>query len=278
MGNLFSRFFGTRPGKPPMRDLRALTAALAAPAIHVVASAGPSRSHFGGCPQLGADLPWPERNGKKLSFLARLSLAEIQQASPLAWLPQDGALLFFYDVEQQPWGFDPKDRGGWAVLLVSDLPTQQGQPGARQASALPHRNVAFRRIEVLPSWERAPVQALDLSDEESDALGEIGDAAFEGLPKHQVSGFPAPVQGDAMELKCQLVSNGIYCGDSAGYRHPRAAALGPGAANWRLLLQIDTDDDLGPEWGDGGTLYYWIEEQEATRANFAATWLVLQCS
>jgi uncharacterized protein YwqG len=30
-------------------------------------------------------------------------------------------------------------------------------------------------------------------------------------------------------------------------------------ANWRLLLQLDTDDAAGMKWGDVGTLYFWIK-------------------
>lgn len=51
-----------------------------------------------------------------------------------------------------------------------------------------------------------------------------------------------------MELECQLVSNGIYCGDPSGYAGPEAARLKPGARDWSLLLQLDTDDDRGMMW------------------------------
>jgi uncharacterized protein YwqG len=100
---------------------------------------------------------------------------------------------------------------------------------------------------------------------------------FQGLPQHQIGGFPSPVQGDIMELECQLVSHGIYCGDESGYRDPRATELGASARDWKLLLEFDSDDDLDVMWGDGGMLYFWVREQDARAGKFADTWLVLQC-
>ncbi len=109
-------------------------------------------------------------------------------------------------------------------------------------------------------------------------LCDVADAPFRGLPKHQVGGFPAVIQGDDMDLDCQLASSGLYCGDSSGYADPRAATLKAGAANWRLLFQFDTDDDLDIMWGDGGTIYFWVQEREARAGNFANAWLILQCT
>ena len=280
MTSVFGRWFGRRRDDTPVRDVAALAAPLAKPAVHIVKTDASSLSHFGGSPSLPPGARWPERDGRPLGFLARLSLPEIHRASPVDWLPETGALLFFYDMEGQPWGFDPRDRGSSAVLLVPDLPAPVPQPGARagvSSLALPHRNVAFRRIAVLPSWERDSIRALELSDKESDLLIDLAESVFQGEPKHQVSGFPAPVQGDEMELECQLVSNGLYCGDSTGYADERANALKPGAASWRLLLQVDSDDALGVMWGDGGAIYYWVQEEAARAGRFDNTWLVLQC-
>ena len=281
MTNILGRLFGKKQGSAPVRDMAALATPLAAPAVHVVKTDATSLSHFGGSPSLPPGVSWPERDGKKLGFLARLSLSEVHRAHPIDWLPSSGALLFFYDMEQQPWGYDPKDRGSSVVLLVPDLaqaiPQLDAGPDGN-VSPFPHRNVSFRRINVLPPWERDSVRALQLSEKESDLFSDLADSAFQAEAKHQISGFPSPVQGDDMELECQLVTNGLYCGDSAGYNDPRAQALKPGAANWKLLLQLDSDDDLGVMWGDCGVLYYWVEEQMARDGNFTNTWLILQCS
>ncbi len=261
-----------------MRDLKTITANIAVPAVHLVTVRAPSKSHLGGFASLPAGTAWPEYQGRKLEFLARISLPELHQALRIDWLPKEGALLFFYDIEEQPWGFDPKDRGSCAVLHVPDLASPiDGATIATADEELPHLNVAFREIRSLPSSERSAIDELGLSDEEQESYWELPEEAFDGLPRHQVSGFPAPVQGDHMELECQLASNGLYCGDSTGYSDPRAKQLESGASEWRLLLQLDSDDDLDVMWGDCGTLYFWIREQEAAVGNFKNTWLVLQC-
>ena len=261
-----------------MRDVFALTSDLTRPAIQVLRQDHPSLSHFGGSPNLPASATWPEKHGKKLAFLARVSLTEVHRAAPIEWLAQTGALLFFYDLEQQPWGFDPKDRGGWAVINVPDLSSASFPSEENEDSPIPFRHIGFRRIDSFPSYERDAVAALDLTDEESEKYWEISALPYQGAPKHQISGFPAPVQGDGMELECQLVSNGLYCGDATGYNDPRASSLSSGAENWRLLFQFDSDDDLDVMWGDCGTIYYWINEQSARSNDFSDSWLILQCS
>ncbi len=275
---------------PSLRDLEARLAPLSRPALHVVASDVPTRSHLGGDPGLPTGLAWPEREGIPLTFLARLSLAELQAARPLPWLPATGALLFFYDIEDQPWGFDPNDRGGWRVLHVADaeapiVATSASSPDAAAATIdedraipLPMRPVAFRAIDSLPSEQRDEVVALDLGDDAWEAMQALTAAPFGDAPRHQVDGYPFPLQGDHMALECQLVSHGLYCGDASGYEDPRAQALAAGAAEWRLLFQLDSDDDLEVMWGDCGTLYFWVRETQARAGDFEDVWVVLQCA
>lgn len=277
---MFSRLFGPEVTNPPMRDVEALVSSLTSPAARLVKIEAPSQSHFGGTPNLPPGVAWPARKGVALDFLARLSLAELQRPCPLPWLPGAGALLFFYDLEEAPWGYDPKHRASWEILHVPELPAPVGAssagPGERE-SRVPFASVGFLRIDSLPSVEREAIKALDFSEEESAAYCELADAPFCGQPKHQVGGFPAPVQGDQMELECQFASNGLYCGDCSGYKDNRAADLKAGATAWRLLFQFDTDNDLNVMWGDGGSIYFWVREQEARDGVFANAWLILQC-
>jgi uncharacterized protein YwqG len=78
---------------------------------------------------------------------------------------------------------------------------------------------------------------------------------FGDKPAHHLFGYPSPAQGNDMDLECQLVSHGLYCGDTSGYQDSRAKELEAGRHDWILLLQLDTDDDAGMMWGDCGMLY-----------------------
>jgi len=106
----------------------------------------------------------------------------------------------------------------------------------------------------------------------SDELTKSG-----GLTHHHLLGHPQLIQ-NPMELECQLASNGIYCGGPSGYQGERAKALEAGASDWRLLLQIDTDEE-GPGWmwGDVGRIYFWVKQQDLKALRFDDAWLIFQC-
>ena len=130
--------------------------------------------------------------------------------------------------------------------------------------------------EMTPApWEFSEVDALGLSDSERFAYAEASETD-DGII-HRLLGHPDPIQGD-MQLECQLVSHGLYCGDQSGYQDPRAEGLRAGAVDWRLLLQIDSDDDAGMMWGDGGRLYFWIHKDALAARRWEETHLVLQCT
>jgi uncharacterized protein YwqG len=82
-----------------------------------------------------------------------------------------------------------------------------------------------------------------------------------------------------MELECQLASNGIDCGNPSSYQNEQIKNLEAGAKDWRLLLQIDTDDE-GPGWmwGDVGRVYFWVKQHDLESLRFDDAWLILQCS
>lgn len=253
---------------------------LAVPAIHIVRSDTPSRSHLGGIADLPAGLAWPEYEGSSLSLLAHLSLSHLHAAHQIEWLPTTGSLLFFYDVDRQPWGYDPHDRGSARVLHIPDSaapPSHAENQPKKGTPTLPRQDVAFREIQVFPA-DRPCVRALDLSDEESDAFCNAADAAFGNKPHHQVAGYPGPIQTDNMEMECHLVMNGLYLGGLRGDDSARTEELCGRADRWVLLLQLDTDDDLGFIWGDCGRLYFWVEKEAARAGDFSNVWLILQCT
>jgi uncharacterized protein YwqG len=41
---------------------------------------------------------------------------------------------------------------------------------------------------------------------------------------------------------------------------------------------LDTDDDAGMMWGDGGMLYFWIRREDLEKSRFDRCWMILQCS
>jgi hypothetical protein len=156
------KLFGSKKPATPMRDVRALSQGLATPAIHMVKTIPRASSCIGGAPALPPGIPWPVKEGQKLDFIAQLDLVAVHAAAPVDWLPRTGALLFFYDIEKSPWGYDPKDRGRWAVVHVPEVPPVPPADSSMSdgEAALLRAYVAFKKIESYPSWEHEPVAAL----------------------------------------------------------------------------------------------------------------------
>ncbi len=226
-----------------------------------------------------AGLAWPEWKGKPQAFLAQIDLAEMNRAVP-SFLPANGYLYFFYDQEQSVWGFDPKDLGGWRVLYTQEplasLAERPAPVGMDENNLYKAKPVYFQRVEVLPDSNRLP-KSVTLDDDDADTYVSMRDEVFAGMPHHQMLGFPIAVQNDDMEDECQLVTHGIYVGNPEGYEDPRVSGIRKETNDWKLLLQLDSDDDTGWMWGDVGTLYFWVREGDARRGDFSKVWMVFQC-
>jgi uncharacterized protein YwqG len=262
----------------------------------------PGESRFGGCPDLPQGFQWPRGLGsatkwdakKKrsirmpqkevlLHFVAQLSLEDLPDFSDRKLLPARGWLCFFYDFEHQPWGYDPADRMGWKVLYF-DVPaarlvrTELPQLTTQFASHL--CQVSFTLEWTLPDYEAlmdSHSRDTVWYDGVKDLFADLNGGISFDRGMHRLLGHAQHIQGD-MKVECQLVSNGLNWGDGSWQEDPRSKGLIAGAKDWRLLLQVDTDED-GPGWmwGDGGMIYYLIREADLRRQAFDAAWFVLQC-
>ncbi|HRA07859.1 MAG TPA: YwqG family protein [Propionicimonas sp.] len=255
--------------------------ALARPSVRLVAGGSPTKdrgSRLGGLPDLPPSTPWPLNDDEPLSFIAQVDLADVTAQDTQALLPPDGLLSFFYAaISQEAWGFDPADNGSAVVLYTpSGVDTVPADPPVGLAGDGVFKPVALRpeaELTVAP-WESYDVEQLGMSRDEAFAYSELfweGDEVI-----HRLLGHPDPVQGD-MQLECQLVTNGLNCGDSTGYNDPRAQALQAGASQWRLLMQVDSQEQAGMMWGDVGRLYYWVKDSDLAGRDWDQSWLILQC-
>lgn len=267
-----------------MRDPGPLTAHLLRDAILVAKTTTATKSHFGGRPPLPPHRDWPTWNGRCLTFLACVDCGELPRSAELDWIPESGLLLFFYDAEEQPWGFDPKDRGGSAVIYVpvseiDDRASIASPPTAPLPAeeVLPLRHVTFRLTKLPPSWQTHELDAVGLTDAEMDLYRERRVELYGNQPAHQIGGYPDPVQSADMDEECQLVTHGINCGGFMGVKDPSAEKLREAAGDWSLLFQIETDHDLEVMWGDAGMLYFWVRRDDARNLRFEGAWAILQC-
>jgi uncharacterized protein YwqG len=234
-------------------------------------------SRIGGVPDVPPDFKWPERSATPQSFVAQIYLDEAHPYDTHGALPARGMLWFFYDAKQETYGADPADRGGWSVLYTEDY---SGLQRIAAPAKLPTESqfkactVSFASEVTLSQSPRLDVSNFDWTDDEvkkyETLLSTFPTPEDHGTVHHQLLGHPQTIQDD-MRLECQLASHGVK-----DIKDPRANELSKGAEDWQLLLQIDTDQDIGMNWGDNGMIYYWLKASDLKKSDFDDAWLVLQ--
>ena len=240
------------------------------------------QSKIGGQPDLPKNVVWfKEDNGKRLSFIAQINLEEASQFDKSESLPKQGILYFFYSAEQETWGFDIKDKDKFKVYCYdggSENLKRQDFPGdLAEHSKYKTCKLTFKSSVSLPNWEQTSISER-LSKPEIDKYLDATEDLDLNVESNKLLGHSDNIQGP-MELECQLVTNGLYCGDATGYNDPRAKELEKGVDNWTLLLQVDSNyEESGMMWGDVGRLYFWITKDDLKNMNFDHCWLILQCS
>lgn len=234
-------------------------------------------SKLGGHPDLPGGVNWPAWKGLPQSFIAQIRLDEVKQYDAGGLLPQTGMLWFFYDAQQQTYGADPADRGGWSILYQEDAAQLQraAAPAVLPASAQFRAcSIRFASEVTLSQTPQLDISSFDWTADEQkryeQLLSTFPNPDDHAALHHRLLGFPNTVQDD-MRLQCQLVSHGI-----TDESDPRAAPLKQGAMGWQLLLQVDSDEQAGMQWADQGLLYYWMTRSDLQGRHFDSSWLILQ--
>jgi uncharacterized protein YwqG len=213
--------------------------------------------------------------------LCQIDLAQVANIYPESLLPKSGQVYFFYDRKQGTWGFDPKDIGAWKVIYsdekFSDLIPTVTPADLGKDDIFKDKFIKLELISTYPDVMDECIDRIGLNDSQAEAYIEFCSAALGDNPEHHLFGYPGPIQSNDMDLECQLVSSGIYIGKEYNMDDPKIKALSDGRKDWRLLLQLDSDDEAGMMWGDGGRLYFWIKEDDLKQKNFDKCWMILQC-
>jgi uncharacterized protein YwqG len=226
-------------------------------------------SWIGGSAVLSPGVTWPSHQGRRMDFLAQIDLEEVRAAGGPNWLPPQGRLLFFFDIEA-----DGRPAHHDAVRVLHLDRAAQGPDAQSLGGKFRRRAVAFQREISMPSFERYDDVTDGLARRESDAVAEAILALEGSAQLHRIDGYPDPIQDDAMELACEIDALGVEPDDAASYGDPKVVAAA--AAKWRLLLQLESDEDVGMMWWDGGALYFYVREDDARRGDFSQVRMVTQ--
>lgn len=228
------------------QQVRAFIENLATPTLRLAPAASPAFSKLGGEPEMPPELAWPSGPGGPLAFVAQLDLAEARAAGGPAWLPPAGALFFFFDDQ-----LDVIDgRLGEMTVLFTPTPgvqTRQAPPALRPEWRFRERRVAFT-----PGVSRPTIWWLGLH---AFLLPMVEDLYETCEPDHRVGGYPAELRAECLPARCETGRRGFA----------------PGQTDWRLLLQLDADGELGRGAIDDGRIYVLIREADARRGDFSNT-------
>jgi len=245
-------------------------------------------SKFGGLPDLPNEVEWfyTEKENIPMSFIAQINFSETIPYDIEHKLPEHGILYFFYDCSPtgMSWGFDPEDADGFKVYFYDgDMSTLSRRETPKDffyednGIVFESAQLNFEAKTELPSLYSDLTANIDLPDDE-----DTEDAYYDWLdekneePPNKLLGHSDNIQ-NGMELECEYVTNGIYCGTSEGYKAGRLKGLDKNASRWTLLMQVESNDDLGMMWGDAGRLYLWITNEDLDARCFDKSWLILQC-
>lgn len=213
---------------------------------------------IGGHPDLPVNTAWPSCDGRPMTFLAQIDLAEVAAKMPSA-LPRVGLLSFFFDRTDFHMGQE--------VCRVVHSTTALERRVTPFDDRLVECELALRLSTSVPEithWASAHDDLLGLgalSADQRDALLEwradldyvlLGD---DDHGRHQVLGHPTGAQADVLIQR--LVATGANAKDLAAARRHRN------------LMTIDSDETADLDWADGGCLWYLVERDALVAGDFS---------
>ena len=256
---------------------------------------------FGGAPDVPPGFTWPyfttgtfggsQVKPRPLSFLAQFDCAALAKLSPKSPLPQEGVLSFFYELGSQRWGFDPKDAGCARVYWFSEKLSSASFPadlepcyrlpplaihGTREAAYPDYEDFCHVHADLTPYREKGQEPWDTFSEVRNTLQGGGGDS----VPGHKLLGWPDIIQG-SMTAECELISRNFSSGggpDAIPERDLREASE-TSPDDWPLLFQLSSfrSGDFSLDFGDCGSVYFYLPREDLAARRFDRAWLILQC-
>jgi hypothetical protein len=122
-----------------------------------------------------------------------------------------------------------------------------------------------------PAWEAYGQFWDDLFARNPETFGPRGELI------HQMAGTAFSIQ-DPVEAECvKFTDHGSNPRQRSVHVPKLTANQLARASEWQLLLQIDSDIEVGMEWGDVGRLYVCARKEDLAARRFDRCWTVMQC-
>lgn len=261
------------------------------------------RSKIGGQPDLPPDFDWPYWNNRPLHFLAQFNMAEVAPYDVEHALPASGMLYFFLDDTMETLSIlacnNWQGERGWKVIyyagdmsVLQRTPTPPGLP--ELFGELHPCAIQFEPEMTVPDDDSIEfdllTERLALTEEEketywnfliqmydTEAQEKFGsDFPKDGnVPRHRLLGCSDVMYEDGRLTATMLEEEIREYPPWEDQEAHRKFWLGRAERSqaWRLLFQIDTDASADMDWGDAGTMYFFIRHDDLQTGNFDNVWL-----
>lgn len=218
-------------------------------------------SRFGGLPDLPPGVAWPARDGVPMEFVAQIRLADVAAHDPENDLPHSGSLLFFYNSQWE--AYDMSDEFDCCRVIFVDGPDAQlvrtpspAKPWKGEYDEKPRpapyvhglARLEFSRIEMPPSGVSPYIK-------KNTKLGKMWQDFH---CKYSSTWSPSPRDGTYIENHLL----GYVDADDYVGAHKNGARD-------RCLLQVDSDDAAGFQWGDCDRLYFMLTDKQLKDRDFS---------
>ncbi|HEX2699079.1 MAG TPA: DUF1963 domain-containing protein [Acidimicrobiales bacterium] len=185
-------------------------------------------SKLGGRPDLPEGVRWPDNDGRLMTFLAQVALADVAPHDATASLPAQGHLAVFSDLE------DPE----MPTVVIYAGPGALGRPEPPPGGPTELAGAVVLSPEpelTLPPVESDAVRQLGFSDEEREAYDNVVDDDHL-QPRHRMLGHPDIVQNDIRSgpdeqllLQLDFIEHAVELGEGRMYWYIDARDLARGA-------------------------------------------------
>jgi uncharacterized protein YwqG len=263
-------------------------------------------SKLGGDPDLPEDAEWPlGGDGAPLTLVAQVDLAGTHPFDLAGEMPDSGFLWVFYDVRDQPWGFEPEHQYEHRVIYADcgadDLRRRVHPVDDRvlkyemmATGDMVQRPLRFASRTELPGI--LPTDTVDGGGTEAlnELLWDWGEGPSvspdyfpvwhsnsedgQGAP-HKLLGY-SNLEQENLDRTCAVIAQGLRpdaeMTPENGFTPDTVAEIRGDAPHWCQLFQFHSQGPM--YWGAEGAVYVWIRDTDLADRRFDRTQLHLQCT
>ncbi|MEZ0273665.1 MAG: YwqG family protein, partial [Roseimicrobium sp.] len=230
------------------------------------------KSWVGGTPRVPPGFAWPYSEGNPMVFVAQFNLAEVTATGAAMGLPKAGHLYFFYDplslAGDSPPAFVFHSTVAAEKLLPVATPDDMPEEEVKPVSFMECTSALHLNWFLDDSEKPLTAKEKDLRRKYEEYRG--------SAPDHRLGGYNAMLyemasglESQHLELEGAMGWKGTPLDEIDDDMEVSEAFNKHAMSNWSVLLQLDSDEDAGVVWADGGSLLFVIRNDELKRGDFS---------